>query len=268
MSMPWHGIEHRIRTRSGVRAINARIETNVLQTLVDVFEDTGDYRAASTAAGVSRRMGHTYLDKLGLIERDPGKQRTHTEYTFEPTEKTVRTLYPWGTIHRAVQLYWQQEMGTREVAEEVDVPDYTVWNWMNELGIARERGLQHKISTAKRVGFDFREGLEAEVRRLRTFDTTVEEIAFRLGISRRLVSSILPGSQKRDPVKMREKSRERRVECGKPAYAYRPGHSNEAAVSERRERVAAMRDEGVKPLAIAHELEVSVATVYHDLKAA
>ena len=267
--MPHHGIWHTIPTRHGARRIRARARREVLIEIVEAYEETGHHGETAKRVGLKRRRVSSYLGKLGLTGKDPLKGEERITYRHEPTGGELRTIYKWGAVHKAVNLYWRDGLPTREIEDEMGIPSYTIWNWMDTLGIARSAGQSYKETTARRLGFDSRADLKGEMQRLRAaHDCTVEEIAQAIGCSRHLVSSILDGRYKSEPHIMRKRTRERRRISGKEPYPYSPGPGDMEAKAERKEKVRAMREEGVKPLRIAERLDVSVATIYNDLQAA
>lgn len=271
MSYPHHGIPITVDTAQVPRTICAQLSQETLQRLVDVYEETGQQATAARAAGLSRRMACSYLNRLGIARRAPALLRQKSTYTHPVTGRTVRSLYALGTVRRAVDLYERSELSTQEIARRTGVPRDTVHNWMEKLGIARTAAEQQQIGLAHRLGFASRGAMVAEIRRLRVeHDCTVEEIARALGTHRRNVSAVLARGRTargRRPEIMRRAGRERRVEAGRPAYAYKPGgNSDPERRAERRRQVLACRGGGMSPDEIAARFDVSISTIYNDLR--
>lgn len=275
-TMPHHGLPVRVQTPHGPRVIRCRIAQDELQALVNAYVSLshvigqhGTTVAAARAVGMKRRKASMYLKRLGLTGTDHLQAHVVT-YTCEVTGKSVRTLYPWGTVHKAVRMCLREQLSTQEVGRRTGINGDTVHHWVHALGIARGAALQHRINAAQRHGFRDEVELSREVMRLHADEgCSTDDIAKALSMPKHLITSVvrrrLP-RLKRDPRRTRQRTAEVRERFGKPAQAYKSGMGDRERRAQRRAMVAAMRAGGVDVIEIARRFDVSIATIYHDLK--
>ena len=262
-----------IRTPAGTAEVWTREDPSKLELLAAAFCECGCASEAARRAGLKRRAAHDFLARMGLhVDGHARRSRTKVAYTHAVTGKTILVLYAWGTVHRSVQLYERGERTIREISSETGVPRDTLHGWFESLGMElRPRLYESRATRARRHGFADQFAMESEILRLRTeHDCSVDEITKQTGIPRSTVTRILARrtGKRRDPAITRRKRIERRIRSGRPPYSYKTGGGDSSAREARRRQVLEKKQRGVPVHLIANELDVSIATVYNDLKAA
>lgn len=249
------------------RTFRARLTDEESQRMADAIHAHGyNIKVAAESLGVSRRSLHRYADRMGLIEVAAGiKRRTKTTYTHA-NGRSIETLYPWGAVHKAITIYEREKLSTRDVEARTGLPFDTIHDWTQRLRITRRPNAQCRITRARRRGADPYD-LDSECRRLtREHGATQEEVARRLGVSRRFVSDALrrgSGGRRRQTT-IAKQAAETCRRRGNPT-----GRSSDPdAIAARAAEAKRLRAEDVHPYRIAERLGVSVATVYHDFKRA
>lgn len=97
------------------------------------------------------------------------------------TPLTVRTTFPWGTVHTAVQMYLAQH-DLRSISARVHVPQNVIATWIEKLQLSRPAPVKSTVAPAvrqrdyrmpnvtrhlialERSGLDFQEAYEAAMR--------------------------------------------------------------------------------------------------------